>query len=152
MLFRSVAAAGNNGPGDNTIQYPAALPNVIAVAALENIQENGDFRVSDLSSRGNPSSSGDFTIQERDIEVSAPGITIESTWYDGSYQIMSGTSMATPHISGLAAKIWSENPSLDNKLLRDEIQTRSKIYDIKGGYGSISGDDYASGFGFPRVK
>jgi subtilisin len=147
-----VAAAGNDGPGDNTIGYPGALVNAVAVAALENVQLNGTYRVADFSSRGNPATDGDYIIQERDVEVSAPGRAIESTWNDGSYNTISGTSMATPHVSGLAAKIWAANPSLSHVQLRTELQNRAKLYDIKGGTGAATGDDYASGFGFPRVQ
>jgi subtilisin len=147
-----IAAAGNDGPGDNTIGYPGALVNAVAVAALENVQENSSYRVADFSSRGNPLTDGDFVIQERDVEVAAPGRAIESTWSDGSYNTISGTSMATPHVSGLAAKIWASNPSLSNSQLRVELQNRAKANDIKGGNGSEIGDDYASGFGFPKVK
>lgn len=147
-----VAAAGNDGPGTNTIGYPGALVNVVAVAALENVFENGTYRVADFSSRGNPATDGDYKIQERDVEVSAPGRAIESTWNDGSYNTISGTSMATPHISGLAAKIWAANPSMSNIQLRSELQNRAKTNDILGGTGAAAGDDYASGFGFPRVN
>ncbi|ESU31119.1 peptidase S8 [Bacillus sp. 17376] len=147
-----VAAAGNSGPNANTIGYPGALVNAVAVAALEDVQENGTYRVADFSSRGNPSTDGDFVIQERDVELSAPGRAIESTWFDGSYNTISGTSMATPHVSGLAAKIWAANPSMSHTQLRAELQNRAKANDILGGSGAASGDDYASGFGFPRVK
>jgi subtilisin len=147
-----IAAAGNSGPSSNTIGYPGALVNAVAVAALENVQENGTYRVADFSSRGNPSTDGDYLIGERDVEVSAPGRAIESTWYDGSYNTISGTSMATPHVSGLAAKIWAENPGLTHLQLRTELQNRAKSVDIKGGIGAAIGDDYASGFGFPRVN
>ncbi|MDQ0412849.1 S8 family peptidase [Mesobacillus stamsii] len=147
-----VAAAGNSGPNADTIGYPGALTNAVAVAALEDVQENGTYRVADFSSRGNPATDGDYLIQERDVEVSAPGRSIESTWYDGSYNTISGTSMATPHVSGLAAKIWAENPNMSHNQLRAELQNRAKANDIQGGSGATSGDDYASGFGFPRVK
>ncbi|WP_053360743.1 S8 family peptidase [Bacillus sp. FJAT-27251] len=147
-----VAAAGNSGPNANTIGYPGALTNAVAVAALENVQQNGTYRVADFSSRGNPATAGDYVIQERDVEVSAPGRAIESTWFDGSYNTISGTSMATPHVSGLAAKIWASNPSMSHTQLRSDLQNRSKLYDIKGGTGAGTGDDYASGYGFPRVK
>ncbi|MFP7297436.1 S8 family peptidase [Neobacillus niacini] len=147
-----IAAAGNDGPTSNTIGYPGALVNAVAVAALEDVQQNGSYRVADFSSRGNPATDGDYVIQERDVEVSAPGRAIESTWHDGSYNTISGTSMATPHVSGLAAKIWAENPSMSHTQLRKELQDRAKLYDIKGGTGSAIGDDYASGYGFPRVK
>lgn len=147
-----IAAAGNDGPSSNTIGYPGALVNAVAVAALEDVQQNGTYRVADFSSRGNPATDGDYVIQERDVEVSAPGRAIESTWHDGSYNTISGTSMATPHVSGLAAKIWAENSSMSHTQLRKELQDRAKLYDIKGGTGAATGDDYASGFGFPRVR
>ncbi|MFZ3580035.1 S8 family peptidase [Virgibacillus sp. DJP39] len=147
-----VAAAGNSGPSANTIGYPGALADAVAVAALEDVQENGTYRVADFSSRGNPNTDGDYVIGKLDVEVSAPGRAIESTWYDGTYHTISGTSMATPHVSGLAAKIWATNPSLTAEQLRAEIQNRSTNNDILGGSGSAAGDDYASGFGFPTVN
>jgi subtilisin family serine protease len=147
-----IAAAGNSGPDADTIGYPGALADAVAVAALEDVQENGTYRVADFSSRGNAYTDGDYVIVERDVEVSAPGRAIESTWYDGGYNTISGTSMATPHVSGLAAKIWAENPNLTASQLRTELQNRATNNDILGGIGSVSGDDYASGFGFPTVK
>jgi subtilisin len=146
-----VAAAGNSGYNPNTINYPGALVNAVAVAALENVISNGNYRVADFSSRGNPATAGDYVIQERDVEVSAPGRNVESTWNDGNYRTISGTSMATPHISGLAAKIWAAHPTWTNANVRAELQNRAKTNDIKGGYYAGTGDDIASGFGFPRV-
>ncbi|MBM7586156.1 subtilisin [Bacillus pakistanensis] len=147
-----IAAAGNEGPNENTIGYPGALKDAVAVAALEDVQENRTYRVANFSSRGNPASDGDYVIVEQDVEVSAPGRDILSTWYDGSYNTISGTSMATPHVSGLAAKIWSENPGFSNADLRSELQNRAKTHDIKGGLHATDGDDIASGFGFPQVR
>lgn len=147
-----VAAAGNSGYAEGTIGYPGALPNAIAVAALENVQQNGTYRVADYSSRGYASTDGDYVIQQGDIEISAPGSAVYSTWYNGGYNSISGTSMATPHVSGLAAKIWAENPAWSHTQLRSNLQTRAKAVDIKGGYGATTGDDYASGFGFARVQ
>ncbi|MCA1065845.1 S8 family peptidase [Rossellomorea sp. AcN35-11] len=147
-----VAAAGNSGPDENTIGYPGGLKEAVAVAALENTVENGTYRIADFSSRGNPSTDGDYIIGEQDVEVSAPGKNILSTWNDGTYNTISGTSMATPHVSGLAAKIWAANPGLTNTQLRSELQNRAKAKDILGGLHAAQGDDIASGFGFPTVK
>ncbi|WLR53175.1 S8 family serine peptidase [Bacillus tianshenii] len=147
-----VAAAGNDGPDPDTIGYPGGLQDAVGVAALEDVQENGTYRVADFSSRGNPDTDGDYIIGERDVEVSAPGRAIESTWNDGGYNTISGTSMATPHVSGLAAKIWATNPSLSNQQLREELQSRAKANDIEGGLYAAPGDDMASGFGFPTVS
>ncbi|MFD1205359.1 S8 family serine peptidase [Sporosarcina contaminans] len=147
-----VAAAGNDGYSPGSIDYPAALPSVIAVANLENRLENGTYRVANSSSRGYTSSAGDYVIQRGDIELSAPGTSIFSTWYNGGYATISGTSMATPHVAGLAAKVWAENPSFTNAQLRANLQNRAKSYDILGGYYAGIGDDIASGFGFARVR
>lgn len=147
-----VAAAGNSGYAPGTIGYPAALPAAIAVANLENVTENGTYRVANTSSRGYSSTVGDYVIQKGDVEISAPGSAIFSTWYNGGYATISGTSMASPHVAGLAAKIWAENPSLTNVQLRANLQNRAKANDIRGGYYAGTGDDIASGFGFARVR
>ncbi len=147
-----VAAAGNSGYSQGTIGYPGALVNAIAVAALENVQQNGTYRVADYSSRGYTSTDGDYVIQQGDVEISSPGSSVYSTWYNGGYNTISGTSMATPHVAGLAAKVWAQNPSWSHTQLRTNLQNRAKAVDIKGGYGAATGDDYASGFGFARVQ
>ncbi len=147
-----VAAAGNEGSAEGTIGYPGALVNAVAVAALENVQQNGTYRVANYSSRGYSSTDGDYVIQQGDVEISAPGSAVYSTWNTGGYNTISGTSMATPHVAGLAAKLWASNPSWSNTTLRSDLQNRAKLYDIKGGTGATTGDDYASGFGFARVQ
>lgn len=147
-----IAAAGNEGPYQGSIGYPGALPNAVAVAALENVIQNGSYRVADFSSRGYSSTDGDYVIQKGDVEVSAPGASIYSTWYNGGYSTISGTSMASPHVAGLAAKIWASNPSASNATIRKDLQNRARNYDILSGSGAGYGDDYASGFGFARVR
>ena len=147
-----VAAAGNEGPNQGSIGYPGALVNAVAVAALENVQQNGTYRVADFSSRGYASTDGDYVIQQGDVEISAPGAAIYSTWNNGGYNTISGTSMASPHVAGLAAKLWASNPSWSNTTLRANLKNKAKAVDIKGGYGATTGDDYASGFGFARVQ
>lgn len=147
-----VAAAGNSGYAPGTIGYPAAVPAAIAVANLENVSENGTYRVANTSSRGYSYTAGDYVIQKGDVEISSPGTAIFSAWHNGGYATISGTSMASPHVAGLAAKIWAENPSYTNVQLRSNLQNRAKAYDIRGGYYAGTGDDIASGFGFARIR
>ncbi|ANU26112.1 S8 family peptidase [Planococcus versutus] len=147
-----IAAAGNSGPSQGSIGFPGALPNAVAVAALENVIQNGTHRVADFSSRGYSYYDGDYSIGKYDVEISAPGAAIYSAWHTGGYATISGTSMASPHAAGLAAKVWATNPSASNVQVRANLQSRAKAYDILSGSGAGYGDDYASGFGFARVQ
>ncbi|WP_053104181.1 S8 family serine peptidase [Bacillus sp. FJAT-27231] len=102
-----VGAAGNDGTADgtgNTVDYPAKYDSVIAVAAIDNYLKRGSF-----SSTGN------------EVEVSAPGVKVLSTYTSGYYAYMSGTSQATPHITGLLALLKQQNPTLSGSSLRKEL-------------------------------
>jgi subtilisin len=147
-----VAAAGNSGPDLDTILYPAAYDKVVAVAATNT---GSSPSVYDFSSRG--VNDGDYVIEEREVEVGAPGST-QSTYKDGCYYYLAGTSMATPHVSGLAAKFWNSGKAdidLDGVTTAEEVrqylQTRANATDIVNGLHAAAGDDPASGFGFPTV-
>jgi len=133
LLF--IAASGNFGPGSNTIGYPAGYHKVVAVAAVDS-----NLNIASFSSRGVDDSWENG--KDRLIDVSGPGVAVESTWNDGGYATKSGTSMATPHISGLAANVWSLSNG-DASTVRSWLQNNS--YDI-----SPNGYDRSSGFGFPH--
>lgn len=134
-----VAAAGNDGPDVGSIDYPGANPSVMAVGAFDVA-----FGMADWSSRGINSTTTPFVVQEKDVEFAAPGVIVESTWNSGGYVILSGTSMATPHVSGLAAKLWQKDAVDPDSATRDLLHTFSQ--DL-----SPAGDDNASGFGFPHI-
>ena len=85
------------------------------------------------------------------MEVAAPGVGVESTFNDGCYEIWDGTSMATPHISGLAAKYWSTDTGMNASDVRVWLQTKASEYDItEGMYAGIEYDP-ASGLGLPTM-
>jgi subtilisin len=89
-----VASAGNGGK-EGEVLYPARYPGVIAVTATTKQDTLAEF-----SSRG------------PEVTVAAPGENILSTYPGGRYQVMSGTSMAAPHVSGVLALIFAANPKL----------------------------------------
>jgi thermitase len=99
-----IAAAGNGG--NATLNYPAAYPEVVSVAATD----HNDQRAS-------------FSTFNSDVEVAAPGVNILSTWNNGGYNTISGTSMATPHASGVAAVIATQRPTLTVAELRSKLDS-----------------------------
>jgi len=99
-----VAAAGNNGIGEDTITYPARYPEVVSVGAVD---EN--YNVASFSSRG------------PELDIVAPGKSVLSTINDGTYATMSGTSMAAPYVTGAFAALESKNKKLTSTELIDKI-------------------------------
>lgn len=97
-----VAAAGNGLPDNPTIATPARYPGVIGVGAIDS-SGNAIW----WSSPG--SNDGDYMPEGNEVTFGAPGVSVYSTYptYEGYYATMSGTSMATPHIAGTAASLWS---------------------------------------------
>lgn len=130
-----VAAAGNDGPAEGSIDYPGAYIEVIAVGAIDSV-ENVPF----WSSRGINPGLYEYVVEEHEIEFGAPGVSVESTSNNGCYAYGSGTSMATPHVSGLAAKLWQSNAVKT----RTYLQKRARLHDLH-----TEGDDTATGFGLP---
>src|SRR5712691_4131013 len=88
----AVASAGNNS--SSAANYPAACPGAVGVAATDSSDKPASF-----SNYGSP-----------DVFVSAPGVSIYSTYPGGGYTTMSGTSMAAPYVTGLAALLFGELP------------------------------------------
>ena len=131
-----VAAAGNNNGG--AAIYPAAYENVIAVSAT-NFNDN----IASFSSVG------------QEVDVAAPGENVFSTFpsyrftigtkYGRAkyYDVGSGTSMAAPHVAGLAGLLFAQNNIRDNTAVRNIIETTAN--DL----GTTGKDNY---FGYGRIN
>jgi subtilisin family serine protease len=106
ILF--VAAAGNSATNnDVTPEYPAsiALPNVVSVAASDSSDHLAVF--SDYGANS--------------VSLAAPGVSIYSTLPGGRYGFLSGTSMATPEVAGVAALAWAVNPTATVAQVRNAL-------------------------------
>lgn len=118
ILF--VAAAGNDGSNnDSRPHYPSNynLPNVVSVAALDR----------------NDKLAGFSNFGAKTVHVAAPGKDILSTWLGDTYREASGTSMATPYVSGIAALIIATQPNISMEKLRDRLlKSVDKIDALKG--------------------
>ena len=118
-----VAASGNDG--SSIPLYPAAFSEVMAVGAT-----NQYGNIASFSSYGSH------------LEISAPGQAIYSTLPGNTYEAWNGTSMACPHVAGLAGLIFSRNPALTNQQVRQILTTTAQ--DL----GSSGVDSY---FGYGRI-
>jgi subtilisin len=118
-----VAAAGNDG-GD--VDYPGAYPTVIAVAATDAADN-----VPSWSSPG------------PEVAIAAPGVNVRSTWKGGGYETGSGTSMATPHVSGTLALVLAAAASTD--LCSDADDLPPAGVDIYTGCGLVDAGESVTG-------
>lgn len=100
----TVVAAGNENTDVFTV-VPAGCADAITVGAVDSTLTKASF--SNYGSK---------------VDVSAPGINIYSTYLNGTYTTMNGTSMATPFISGLAAAILARNPSLSTDQIKNLLK------------------------------
>jgi thermitase len=119
-----VAAAGNDAT--NAKHYPAAYDEVVAVAATDELDNPVPF-----------TNYGDW------VKVAAPGVDIYSTFLDGTYAYLSGTSMATPFVSGVAALIWSRFHGMTRDQVLAQLEGSSDDlgepgFDVHYGYGRVN--------------
>jgi len=126
-----VAAAGNTG---GAVIYPAAYPEVIAVSATDDTDT-----IASWSSRG------------PEIDLAAPGISIYSTYKGSTYKTLSGTSMAAPHVTGVAALVLTQTAKCDTDLSGScspaEVQQRLEVTAEQVTPDKISGKDNLYGSG-----
>lgn len=102
-----VAAAGNDG--NSVKSYPASYDAVVSVAAVD--------------SNANHASYSQYNSQ---VEIAAPGSSVYSTYPTNSYATLNGTSMATPHVAGAAALVWSYFPQCSNTQIRSVLNATAQ--------------------------
>lgn len=110
-----VAAAGNG----SIVEYPAAYNEVMAIGAVDGEGKKCDF-----------------SPNAKEIEVVAPGETVFSTGFLGGCTITSGTSMAVPHVVGVASVLWQKDMSMDKEFIRVLLNKATNKCSTEVGYGN----------------
>jgi subtilisin family serine protease len=124
------AAGNDNNNTDVTPQFPSVYPQVIAVVALD---QNGNKAT--------------FSNFGTNTDVSAPGVNVYSTVPNDTYGFKDGTSMASPHVAGLAALVWSANPGLSNTQVRQMIESTGVSMDaLNPGFAGLLGKGRVNAF------
>lgn len=108
-----VASSGNSGK-INQMDYPARFPHTISVGATTR-----SHKIAAFSNRG------------QRIDIYAPGDKIYSTWLRGKYNVMSGTSMATSHVTGVIALMLAAKPGLSPKQIKTMLQRNANTLGLK---------------------
>jgi len=120
----AIAAAGN--AGNTELSYPASYDAVISVAAVD-------------SNRGLAA----FSQFNHQVELAAPGVAVQSTLPGNSYAAWNGTSMATPHVSGVAALVWGHHETCSASQLRSALRS---------GAADLGGPGWDSSYGYGLVQ
>lgn len=106
-----VAAAGNDGPDEDSVSYPAAYDECLAVSATTE-----DDDIASFSSRG------------EEVELAAPGAEVLSSLPGDDYERWDGTSMACPHVSGAAAQLMEDGYT--NEEAREQLNETAEDIDL----------------------
>lgn len=135
-----VFAAGNTGPSEGTMGYPAGYTDTLSVGAYDHRSEIAWF-----SSRG-PSA---LTSQPKPA-LSAPGTRTYSSLPNGEYGLFNGTSMAAPHVAGVIALLKSAEPTLTESQITNILTTTTQTTHLYNLPNSVNGwghlDAYAALF------
>ncbi len=129
-----VAAAGNSGPACSTVSDPPSFHDAsTTVGAFSSTTGS----IASFSSRGPVTADGSGRMKP---DISAPGVSVRSCLRGNTYGSLSGTSMATPHVAGAIALLWSRWPQLRNQIAATEnLLEHSAVYvattlcDVAGG-------------------
>ncbi|KAL7543030.1 hypothetical protein ACHAXR_012487, partial [Thalassiosira sp. AJA248-18] len=105
-----IAAAGNSG--DTRDHFPSGYPSVMSVASVAEGGGEGSSTYGILSG---------FSTRNDQTEIAGPGSSVRSTVPNDNYAVFSGTSMATPHVAGVAALLWSHFPECTNNQIRNAM-------------------------------
>ncbi len=144
----TVVAAGNSGRGgcSSVVDPPALYDASYSVGAFS--ASTGE--IAGFSSRGPVTIDGSNRIKP---DIAAPGVSVRSALRNGSYASLSGTSMASPHVAGAVALLWSAHPELRGKIdLTENILNESAVRVEASDCGVGNPQNNVYGFGRLDIK
>jgi subtilisin family serine protease len=139
-------SAGNEGPSAQTLRSPAdratTLYEAFSVGAVDAQNPNNwPYPIASFSSRGPSGCTGVPPANLIKPEVAAPGVGVYSSYNNGGYTNMDGTSMAGPHVAGIVALMREANPNLDVDAIRQILMQTARDE-------GTTGEDNTYGWGF----
>ncbi len=148
-----IVAAGNSG---GPVQYPASSSHVLAVAAIGKLNEfpADSYHTQTITSQvdSNGFFSARFSCFGQEVDVCAPGVAVTSSVPDNNFAAWDGTSMAAPHITGLAALVLAHHPDFQGTSPRSAERVERLFQIIKLSCRPVMvGDQRRTGFGLPDV-
>lgn len=119
-----VAAAGNESQRSKNrfspVASPADCPSILAVAAIDSELQIGDFSNRAINPTGL-------------VDITAPGVEVYSSWpMPARYRTISGTSMATPHVAGIAALLFEKYPDATPEMIENELRKNARSLPLPG--------------------
>lgn len=139
-----VVSAGNSGNACQTVTTPAAIfPESFTIGASDS-----NDAIAKFSSRG---TTPNGVLKPN---VSAPGVGVHSAWLGGGYRVLSGTSMAAPHVTGTIALMISANPALRGQPEQIEaiLEATAKPLTTEQSCGGYAASDLPNAvFGYGRI-
>ncbi len=149
-----IVAAGNSG---GAVQYPGSSPNVLTVAAIGRVNEfpADSHHVKAITPLvdANGFFSARFTCFGPEVAVCAPGVAVTSSVPDNSFAAWDGTSMAAPHVTGLAALVLAHHPDFQGSGRTRSAERVERLFQIikMSCQPLMLGDQRRTGFGLPDV-
>lgn len=123
----TLAVAAGNDTADAATSSPAAYDEAITVSALADFDGKPGGLGASTCRADTDDSFADFSNYGADVDIIAPGVCIYSTWLSGGFNTISGTSMATPHVTGAAALYLSTHLTATPAQVKAALQSAGNL-------------------------